>query len=416
MRHANGGRRLWGHTAALVGGVLVGTLVALLVASAVTEGRERAAPGPMTAAAPPRSAPARSAPEASPAPRRNAPKLLLAWASGGLPSGTERMLRGLPAVRRVTTVTTGVDWLTATSSADGGLIQAAPKGLAIPLEVAAVDPREYAAFVPPAERIEIAALAPGQALLAETSAELRSTSGDAATLSLTDRDLEVTGTISDVAANGYEALVAGPAPAAWTRPKQFVLIHLRRPNDRPLVTRKIDRLLQPGQSLRVRARGETPFLRYGDAVLPQLSIKDTFGEFAAKPLPDGRLVVDPAWRSKNLMTTTVPVLGEVTCHRILVPQLRAALRQVAQEGLGFTINKSQYGGCYGPRFIGLDPEGRLSHHTWGIAIDINVAENAFGTKPDQDPRLVEIFESHGFTWGGRWLVPDGMHFEWVAFP
>ena len=22
----------------------------------------------------------------------------------------------------------------------------------------------------------------------------------------------------------------------------------------------------------------------------------------------------------------------------------------------------------------------------------------------------------GFTWGGRWVVPDGMHFEWVRFP
>jgi hypothetical protein len=22
---------------------------------------------------------------------------------------------------------------------------------------------------------------------------------------------------------------------------------------------------------------------------------------------------------------------------------------------------------------------------------------------------------HGFTWGGDWLVPDGMHFEWVSF-
>ena len=27
------------------------------------------------------------------------------------------------------------------------------------------------------------------------------------------------------------------------------------------------------------------------------------------------------------------------------------------------------------------------------------------------PRLVSAFERWGFTWGGRWLVPDGMHFE-----
>ena len=23
---------------------------------------------------------------------------------------------------------------------------------------------------------------------------------------------------------------------------------------------------------------------------------------------------------------------------------------------------------------------------------------------------------HGFTWGGRWTVPDGMHFEFVDIP
>lgn len=412
MRRHRGGR-LWGHTAAAIGGVSVGALAALVVASAVTQGRETAPPMPQVSD---QTSPDRAnSPPAAPS-GRNAPRLLLAWASGGLPFETERMLRGSPAVRRVTTVVTEVDWLTATRSADGAPVQTAPKGLAIPLEVAAIDPREYAAFVPPAERTSVASMRPGEAVLAETSARLRSTRDEEATLVLTDRDVAVTGTISDVAANGYEVLIAGPPPSRWIRPNRFVLIHLRRAKDRALVTRKIDRLLGPGQTLRVRARGETPFLRYGDAVLPQLLIKDTFGEFAARALPDGRLDIDPAWRTKNIVTVGVPVLGEITCHRTLVPQLRAALRQIAQEGLGFTINKSQYGGCYGPRFIGLDPAGRLSHHSWGIAIDINVAENAFGTKADQDPRLVEIFEEHGFTWGGRWLVPDGMHFEWVAFP
>ena len=30
--------------------------------------------------------------------------------------------------------------------------------------------------------------------------------------------------------------------------------------------------------------------------------------------------------------------------------------------------------------------------------------------------MVKIFEQWGFTWGGQWLVPDGMHFEFVRFP
>jgi hypothetical protein len=30
-----------------------------------------------------------------------------------------------------------------------------------------------------------------------------------------------------------------------------------------------------------------------------------------------------------------------------------------------------------------------------------------------DPRLIEIMERWGLAWGGRWIVPDGMHFEYL---
>ncbi|HJR44498.1 MAG TPA: M15 family metallopeptidase [Actinomycetota bacterium] len=394
------GRRFIGYGAALVVGAAVGTLVALGVAAAFDE-PDIELPVPKDVA----SAPVEATPSPVAAIPKKRPRVLLAWATGGLPSTAETVLEEMREVARVTTVRAGVDWLAA-----GGRMP----GAAIPLEVAIVRPREYARFVAPAERPAVLGLERGEALLPPDDPQRRQPA--AGRLRLVDRTVRVVGRIDEVATSGYEVLLAGPDPASWDRVDRFLLIQLRDPRARGRIQRTLRSLLGPGQSLRVRAKGETPFLRYGDAVLPQLSVKNTFGEFAARPLPDGRIEVDPRWIDANIRTAQVPILGKVACHRTLIPQLRAALAEVRAEGLGHTINTSQYGGCYGPRFIGLEPGGRLSHHTWGIAIDINVAENAFGTRPTQDPRLVAIMEDHGFTWGGRWLFPDGMHFEWVAFP
>jgi hypothetical protein len=57
------------------------------------------------------------------------------------------------------------------------------------------------------------------------------------------------------------------------------------------------------------------------------------------------------------------------------------------------------------------PTMLLSHHSWGAAVDINAPENPFGARPTQDPRLVAVMHSNGFAWGGLWVTPDGMHFE-----
>ena len=349
-------------------------------------------------------------------PERRGSDLLLAWAptsSGGLPPATTGLLGDVKGVRAVSIASASLDWMISSTGSGGARIDDAPSGMRVPVEVVAIEPRTHRLVAPPSDRAAIEGLEPGEVLLSETSAKLR---GDVTSVTLESGRYEVAGVISDSGANGYEMVVSGPAPAAWDIVDRFALVHAGHERSRERVKTTLKRALGPGQVLRVRAKGETPYLRYGDAVMPQAIIKESFGEFAARPLSDGTVAIDPRWAERNVIRSRVPILGEIVCHRALFPQLEDALREIRRKGLSFLIDTAQFGGCYGPRFIGRVPGGRLSHHAWGIAIDINAADNAFGTRPDLDRRLVAVMERFGFTWGGRWLVPDGMHFEWVRFP
>jgi hypothetical protein len=144
------------------------------------------------------------------------------------------------------------------------------------------------------------------------------------------------------------------------------------------------------------------------------SVAAAVGSFRYRWFRDGTVAPDPAWVAANIATGDVPLLGTVTCHRVMLPQLRGALQEVADAGLAATIDPADFGGCYSPRFIGRDPQRGLSLHTWGIAVDLNVSGNHVGTAGTIDRRVVQIFERWGFAWGGRWSVPDPMHFELAA--
>ena len=398
--------RAGGTAASAIVGALVGALLVLGV-----DGLTRpVGPGPMGARIEAPDPVARTTRVA-----RRSGNVMLAWSPQGLPSRTEKVLEGTRGVRAVSTVVAGLDWMRRSYAPDGTVIDAPPRGYSIPLELALIQPRRYASFVPAAERDVILSLEPGEVLLASSEARLRGY-GQGLKMKVQDRSFVASAVVSDVATNGYEGLVAGPVPSAWSRPDRFVLIRLSSPSRRSAVRHKILDLLGPGGLLRTRTQEDTPYLRYGDAVQSQMVVKKNFGEFAARPRDDGTIAIEPHWLHQNIREERVPLLGRVTCHRALFPQLREALREAAARGFGYVVDARQFGGCFNPRFINRDPGGRLSHHAWGMAVDLNVAENAYGTKADQDQRLVETMERWGFTWGGRWIVPDGMHFEWNRWP
>lgn len=144
------------------------------------------------------------------------------------------------------------------------------------------------------------------------------------------------------------------------------------------------------------------------------SVGQAVGSFSYRYFEDGAVAPDQAWVGANIRTEDVPILGQVTCHRMTLPQLRAAMQEVVDAGLASSVDASDFGGCYAPRFIAHDPAKGLSLHTWGIALDLNVAGNQRGTAGEMDPRVVSILKQWGFAWGGDWEYTDPMHFELAA--
>ncbi|RYP88784.1 M15 family peptidase [Nocardioides guangzhouensis] len=142
------------------------------------------------------------------------------------------------------------------------------------------------------------------------------------------------------------------------------------------------------------------------------SVARAIGSFSYRLAGGNRISPDPSWVAANIRTEQVPILGAVTCHKVMLPQLRAALTDVVDAGLADRIHPGEFAGCYYPRFIAGTTS--LSNHAFGIALDLNVPGNQRGTVGEMDRTVVAIFKRWGFAWGGDWRWTDPMHFEMNA--
>lgn len=121
----------------------------------------------------------------------------------------------------------------------------------------------------------------------------------------------------------------------------------------------------------------------------------------------------PYTLNKTLMVTSVNGVDEkLQAISEELDELPADLRKYVKKTAG-TFNWRVISGT-----------NRLSAHSFGIAIDINVDYSNYWrwekTGPDGvliyknkiPMEIVEIFEKHGFIWGGKWYHYDTMHFEY----
>ena len=167
-----------------------------------------------------------------------------------------------------------------------------------------------------------------------------------------------------------------------------------------------------------------------DDTIGMARTKAALGEFAYRVNANGSVSQDSAWVNaylpggRELLNGAIPIRAR--CHNTVKPAIQAALAEIAAAGLGGTINVGDAnlaGGCHLARFNRLTPDsslGFLSRHSWGMAIDTNTRGSCQGCAPPDFAtrpggcRAVQIFRKYGFAWGGNFLTPDGMHFEWVG--
>jgi hypothetical protein len=181
------------------------------------------------------------------------------------------------------------------------------------------------------------------------------------------------------------------------------------------------RELQPRRGSPAGARAAGPVRPWPAAPNGLAAIVQTFGNPWDFARDDG--TADPRWETTFMARAAfpfpIPLDWDPTksatgarCHRLVAPLLEAVFADVVAQGLQKAVRT--YGGCYNWRM--KRGAAKPSTHSWGIAIDLNARWNAMGTAGDMDPRLVALFESYGFAWGGRWsgANKDPMHFQYCS--
>jgi hypothetical protein len=185
-------------------------------------------------------------------------------------------------------------------------------------------------------------------------------------------------------------IVPDGSPLAVTTPR-FLLVAYH--GDRSELEDAIFHAL--GRPARFRAPGETPYLRQGDAVLPQALVKARFGEFWYRVDARGDVTIDPRWVARNIVTIDVPGVGRLRVNRRVAGSLRVALASIA-------AHETVAASAFAPQMI--SGSLGLSRHTWGIGLTLS----------DHRQHTISVMAAAGCRWGGLWLNRSPDYYEWVG--
>jgi hypothetical protein len=135
----------------------------------------------------------------------------------------------------------------------------------------------------------------------------------------------------------------------------------------------------------------------------------------------------PTWERANLTIIPAPwklvtswdgtLVRGIRIHQLCANSLQTVLESIwkasgQDEKQIRAWGMHLYGGGYNYRL--MRGSNQLSMHAWGCAVDFDPAKNGFG---DSTPAfanhkpVLKAFADEGWTWGGRWAKPDGMHWQ-----
>jgi hypothetical protein len=326
---------------------------------------------------------------------------LLIWAPGGLSEREVGLVRDSTRVAAISAVRPGL--LPVVSSRRPGYP-------VVPVEAMAVDPDAYAAAAGRPGAKLVGMLDRG-AVLSRTGAALRHLRRGGH-LRLSGGSLKVSGVVEDELLAGYEVALDREVGRRHGLVRAGYL--LVQPRGRLDGLEATVRALLKGRQLHFAVAGDQRFLRGDGGVLPLGLVKARFGEFALPSLRHG--APDPAWQHRNLVTTRVPLLGRVTCHRAVARDLAAAMADLERRKLGQLVDAVGFrrdGGCYRPRLL-HDANGKLTGHAWGIAVTVALTVDPAQRRPLVDQRLVRAMAGHGFTLAAGLGGAGTADFQWVG--
>jgi hypothetical protein len=139
--------------------------------------------------------------------------------------------------------------------------------------------------------------------------------------------------------------------------------------------------------------------------------------WAPDPTPDNPehcKLLDTDWYTDCMVGIDLPLVGFKKIHRLAAAMFKVLMAEAKAkmrlDGLVWEI-KQFY--TWNFRLI-RGSKTKLSEHGRGDGFDVNHSQNPRGVVGNQPTWFVEIAESWGWTWGGRWKGKrrDDMHFQW----